>query len=210
MKIISKQQDYYDFAGQVSDVVYVRKEAQTYIWIDKSLLAKIQARETHSTYNNGLNMLFFSIWGSPYFLWEIGKSSEPKSYCFSDEELTSFYSCRKFKKKYFQKNLSLPTREEFIKMHKKLKTPIFVYNFNKHYETTKDNYQIAQICVDTNVILKNYGFAAVLPAHDLFQQIEFFISNDLAEPKPMIEISDKNRIAGHGFDEKSFRKPKSK
>jgi hypothetical protein len=59
--------------------------------------------------------------------------------------------------------------------------------------------------------LKDMGFAAVVPPWEAFQQLSMWIGGVLAHPgRPMAEIaSDTVRRDKHGFDDRSFRKPKA-
>lgn len=63
----------------------------------------------------------------------------------------------------------------------------------------------------TNPNLHDFRFQRVLGGVQAFQMIEMFISGVLGvSPNPMIELTDKDRIQAHGFDEKSFRKEPTK
>lgn len=61
-----------------------------------------------------------------------------------------------------------------------------------------------------NPILKNFDFHKHMDIFTIFQEIEMFISGVIGvNTKPIVEISDKHKIIGHGFDFKySFRKDK--
>lgn len=61
-----------------------------------------------------------------------------------------------------------------------------------------------------NPSLKELGFSTVMPAEQAAQELEmFFHSEFLEHPKPMVQVSDINRLEAHGFDKKtSFRKEK--
>lgn len=60
-----------------------------------------------------------------------------------------------------------------------------------------------------NPSLKELGFSVVLGAEQAAQELEmFFHSSFLEHPKPMVQVSDINRLEAHGFDKKtSFRGP---
>lgn len=76
------------------------------------------------------------------------------------------------------------------------KTPQFIL-----FDGEKDNLHI-------NGNFKNIGFIKVFDPFMAFQEIEMYITGVLGiNNKPTIEISDKDKITGHGFDPKySFRK----
>lgn len=58
-----------------------------------------------------------------------------------------------------------------------------------------------------NPCLKRVEFFRCKDAYTVYQELDMFISGVLGEPGvPMVEITDKDRIKQHGFDEWSFRK----
>lgn len=60
-------------------------------------------------------------------------------------------------------------------------------------------------------VLNEVQFYRVVPPNEMFQEIEMWIGGRLAAAgPPMLEISDEVRLAKHGMDKTSFRKPKSK
>jgi hypothetical protein len=46
--------------------------------------------------------------------------------------------------------------------------------------------------------------------YQAFQEIAMWLSNQAVPQKPMPVIDDEMKVATHGFDQHSFRKPKSK
>lgn len=74
---------------------------------------------------------------------------------------------------------------------------------------------VAFVAYDQTLIidpcLQDFKFQRVVGGVDAFQQIEMFISGVLGmTASPMIELTDKDRIQAHGFDERSFRREPSK
>jgi hypothetical protein len=71
------------------------------------------------------------------------------------------------------------------------------------------NYSAIQVYA-ANCTLKEYEFFRVLNAFQAYQEIDMFISGSFTTPDvPMIELTEKDRIAQHGFDKYSFKhKPK--
>lgn len=58
-----------------------------------------------------------------------------------------------------------------------------------------------------NPCLQDFKFQRVVGGAEAFQEIEMFISGVLGvSANPMIELTDKDRIQAHGFDDFSFRK----
>lgn len=65
------------------------------------------------------------------------------------------------------------------------------------------------VTVHTFPVLSEYEFNRVMPANQAWQEIEMYLSNVLvSERYPPVQIKDIDKIAKHGFDEKSFRKEK--
>jgi hypothetical protein len=59
-----------------------------------------------------------------------------------------------------------------------------------------------------NPCLKDYNFASAVDPYTAFQEISMYFTNILGIPEnTMVEISDKDKIAERGFNEKSFRNP---
>lgn len=64
------------------------------------------------------------------------------------------------------------------------------------------------ITVNKNIpILQEHGFASLIPAEQMYQNISMFITNELTEQMKMPTMTDKEKIASHGFDNKTnFRR----
>lgn len=61
--------------------------------------------------------------------------------------------------------------------------------------------------IKTNARLADVDFAKVYDPFQMYQKIEMFLANELAQEKnPPIKIEDKYKIQAHGFDKWSFRK----
>lgn len=88
------------------------------------------------------------------------------------------------------------TNPKLLELFHTHKTPQFIL-----YAGEKDNLHI-------NGNLKLVEFFKLFDPFMAFQEIEMYITGVLGiNNKPMVEISDKDKIAGHGFDPKySFRK----
>lgn len=88
---------------------------------------------------------------------------------------------------------------EFTKWCKIVGAPVFT--ISSIY--SKDG----KIYVCENVpVLGDYGFASIIPAEQMYQNISMFITNELTEQMEMPTMSDKEKIVSHGFDNKtSFR-----
>jgi len=79
-------------------------------------------------------------------------------------------------------------------------------------ETYAIENKIAIACFSDNIALKNpclsnYEFFRLVEPYSAYQELDMFISGILSkDPNMMVEISDKDRIDQHGFNEWSFRK----
>lgn len=79
----------------------------------------------------------------------------------------------------------------------KLNTPILVFTEGDH-----DN----RFHVVKDAFLKPYGIVSKLDPFQTFQEISMFMGNTLCNNEPdMVEISDKHKRDGKGFDEISFK-----
>ena len=62
-----------------------------------------------------------------------------------------------------------------------------------------------------NPNLKNYEFYKIFDTFQAFQEIQMFLGGVLgAGEKNIIEVEDKYKIAGHGFNKWSFRRESKK
>lgn len=88
---------------------------------------------------------------------------------------------------------------------RKYNTPCFVY----HYATKlSKSTRVGRKLLTINPNLKEFEFAKAVDPFTAFQEIQMYISGVLGiNEKEVIVVSDKDRIAAHGFDKWSFRKP---
>ena len=97
-------------------------------------------------------------------------------------------------------------------LNKKYKTPVIVSRFDGDYSTSiigRPKYKYATFANDPLYPIK---FVSAVDPHTAFQEIQMFIGGVLgSEDPPMIEVSEKVKIASKGFDPKwSFRKKPTK
>lgn len=112
----------------------------------------------------------------------------------------SYYN-KNFNKEFFKNvfNDTLLNENEILDLHFTLDTPVFLL---KKWMNGEGRLII-------NPQLKKYCFYRNMDAFAAFQEISMFISGVMGGKSPkMIEISDDDRIAKHGFDKYSFRKGK--
>lgn len=98
---------------------------------------------------------------------------------------------------------------DVIEVFRKYNTPLFIYD--NDYERTsidRDFYKNKKKFI-INPKLCDYEFYKIFNSVQTFQEISMFISGVLGNnEKNVIEVSDRSKIEGHGFDYKwSFRKP---
>lgn len=137
----------------------------------------------------------------PYRMYE---NEKLVTYVYGIEKIKSSICNYKQDDRYFQyrKDSNMEHIESFVKnkdvleMFYTYKTPQFVL-----YDYDDKNLKI-------NGSLKDVQFYKVFNPYQALQEIEMYITGVLGvNNKPMIEISDKHKIVGHGFDPKySFRK----
>ena len=92
---------------------------------------------------------------------------------------------------FFSQDLS-----KLSNLFSKYNCPVFLYGqWNQKYE------------VRLNPTLKDLEFFKVQNPFTCFQELSMYIGGVLKQPdRPMVEITDKDRISKHGFDKYSFRK----
>jgi hypothetical protein len=101
-------------------------------------------------------------------------------------------------------------KDALIPIHNIINQPIFVVEFYG-----RQDLDFGDFTYDGGVIryyapvLSELGFPSIYPAEQLYQDISYFIGNEMKpspDIKPPVEISNDNKIEGHGFDLKqSFR-----
>lgn len=90
-----------------------------------------------------------------------------------------------------------------IDLHFKLDSPLIVMTKNVSSKSRKI------FTIHKNSCLKNIEFYKIVSPFEAFQELSMFIGGIMGGKSPiMIEVSDKDRIAKHGFDKFSFRKEK--
>jgi hypothetical protein len=93
--------------------------------------------------------------------------------------------------------------DDFIDAHFKMDAPIILF---RDCSTHLSSWRVV-----VNPILKDLRFYRIVDSFTAFQELSMFIGGVMGKKSPaMVEISDNNRIAKHGFDKWSFRKESSK
>ena len=101
-----------------------------------------------------------------------------------------------------------------IELCRKLNHPVFIMENGYGYISDQDRYFHRKRfpIVDVNCelpILQELGFASIIPAPIMYQDIAYFLSSTIRtnpDNAPPVEVSNSDRIVGHGFDlTESFR-----
>lgn len=91
--------------------------------------------------------------------------------------------------------------QSVIELSKLVGQPVFTFQFGHTRATLK---------IDGDIpILGDLGIPSIIPPERMYQDIEYFLANTMhkvPDTQPPVEISNKDKIIGHGFDiKKSFR-----
>ncbi len=227
MKIISDFKDYYDYLshqyGVDESIVFNRKPIPNNDYT-KSLIK--ETLDVVIEYKYTLDNKLYSVGGdkSSRYRWLSVNGilfltyQEKIDYIyypfklFTQEQYDHFFPKEKYQ---FHKKITNYEQlvgnkgfvEKLTKIHVKLNTPVFWFDYSGFGELL--------FVGDSNTskfkapMLSEIGLASVYPADKLFQDISYFIGNVMKESpdiKPPVEIHDKDKITGHGFDLKqSFR-----
>lgn len=235
MYIITKRniKDYYDgVAGSVGidkTIVY-KRHPKEYDTREHNNVPKCMSYESRVTRENPLYRLnsissrnskyrygYFVIGfcGKLYIGFKIYEKQEQKSEfdrLYSPNEKGYItYSLNEFISIYedTQKMKYESERDYSLTLYNEIKN-INALKINRDYNTPIWSFENETFTV--NPILKDFDFFKVFDAFSAFQEIEMFIGGVLGVgEKEVIEVSDKTKIEGHGFDYKwSFRKESTK
>lgn len=233
MKLISKIHDYYDTAigyGIDPNIVYVRKmEELDSIDMIKGINFSYPFYRLDFDNIEIANIYYIFFCGNLYVCIklniEIRKYASYKTvnkFCYNVDQVKEVF--KKYKvdfpmgstySRYYRKRGSGKRKRENIfknifdtkvknimDLHFEFDTPIFIVKQYTEGLNNKNN-------IVLNPILKDMEFYKMVDAFTAFQEISMFISGVMGGKVPkMIEISNEDRIAKHGFDEYSFRKEK--
>lgn len=221
MRIISKWHDYYDGVmktGMDREVVYVR-EAKDVV-LEDPLKIGFTTRSTTS-YSDGrtsgsytVSTMFLGYCGLIYKLYLV--TGDLGRFAFYDyEEFKDFMLKYKLGSSYdFAERRWWPGRYQEFKDHDttamvelfhKFQTPLFLLNHERSYRTRE------KTTITLGPCLKDCGFQKIKDSYTTYQDIFQFVAGVLNHPEStMVKISDKDKIAKHGFDKFSFRKMPAK
>lgn len=226
MRIISKFHDYYDYIshqyGADNMIVYNRQPFESSEELKKMVLKvmwDIRYKQGYiAEYNSYVDRRtrWLVVNGLLYLL--VKKSTDTKFKLLTEESLAEFiHDIKTRRHAYFRDKYKISDfigvdvcKDALIPIHNIINQPIFVVEFYG-----KQDLDFGDFTYDGGVIryyapvLSELGFPSIYPAEQLYQDISYFIGNEMKpspDIKPPVEISNDNKIEGHGFDLKqSFR-----
>lgn len=156
------------------------------------------------------------------FIWENENYREEKSQIVYGPD--AFFDLRKFDikgsakyssdKRWYEKTKTYFEHfhnKEHSELFFKYKVPVWIFDFGCGIDNNLDTKTFSHITSQfiINPQLKNYEFYQMFDAASTFQEIQMYLQGVLgATEKPIVEISNDDKIAQHGFDSKwSFRNP---
>ena len=225
MKIISKFKDYYDTVSHQyldKEVLYVR-DTVIHKLKDRVVILSSDTKTNKENTHFSFYFEYIGFCGEVYPVIQVkyfNKDQQKEIHVglYNSEEVYGFFQQHGLKieiNKYYYRylnSISLNTRaiEEFFKdresaerlmqFFSKYNTPVFILR-------RQDGNQV----VEVNPQLKPYYFSRVKDPFTAHQDLYRYITSVMIKPdRPMVQLTDKDRIAKHGFDKFSFRKEKSK
>jgi hypothetical protein len=228
VRIISKFKDYYDIGlsqGVDDDVVYVREHKEVdpeHPFLSGGLWSEPLPVYRPRRYRADVEKLIVGFCGKLYPLVVIKRTlrtqhpwdTSPREkvyYCYDYDEIV-----KNAKKLGLQEN-SAP---KFLRRYLSPYSPLG--QIKKHFEEGAKGYEgwfqehkvpvfIAQNKGSAllNPCLEAWEFYRVLDAWTAYQELMMYIPGVLGgTANPMVEVGEEYRIAGHGYDQRSFRMPK--
>lgn len=232
MRIISKFQDYYDAGmaqGQDRSLVFLREHQEVRIDATpfesaglESLAKALQKRLPRFVSSGRLGsairdccqhpgLVLFAGRLYPYVkvtleYTEIGRPSAYRFF-YDEDSLKGFYA-------EIGRNLALPKRRSWGDDGRQTWDEFFPLNGNRDLEAEAIKHRLPVVALTLeggpslmhiNPQLKQLEFYRCLDTWQAYQELSMFVGN-LAQPDPvMAKISEKQKVAKHGFDEWSFR-----
>src|ERR1700677_1432800 len=213
MRIISKMHDYYDGVmktGMDREVVYLRENKE----IELKHKFDLGFSSNHKSSNHEVNTLILGYCGQIFKVYEVRSSSSADAkwrYIFYNyEDFKKFSLSNKLGSQFdfgerrwwpsgYQKFRDLDTKM-FIELFHAYQTPLFIFT-NVYRYSSKDTHTI-----ELGPCLQDLQFQKIKDPYTAYQDIFQFVAGTLNKPEnKMVKLSDKDKIAKHGFDKWSFR-----
>lgn len=229
MLIISKDKDYYDSVahskGVDKTIVYRRNNKELavpefYVKYNSindfyfpryenrnNIKNKLQSFDTHLVgFCGKLYPLIIAIYSTS----ELYSSGTRTEYIYDRSTIESMVDsyCPDHTKRNNQKYFALLNNSKILNVFADHKCPVFLLKSRRLSFWNTVYYSGENLELNPN--LKKIEFFKVLDTYTAFQELEMYISGVLGvDSQKTIEVSDKSKIEGHGFDYKtSFRKEK--
>lgn len=91
-------------------------------------------------------------------------------------------------------------------IHLAFNTPIIAIRFKRKDRWHHSDYSSPDVTLTLNPCLKDLKFQSVVGPYIAFQELSMYLANQLAcEQQPPVEIDDKYKLQGKGFDNVSFK-----
>jgi len=235
LKILSKFQDYYDSAlafGQDESIVFKRFKEESELGKDEKIPFDLPLKcpcndrwfagfDKHLP-NCYLSNFVIAFCGKLYYGVRLEYSFMSKEGITTSEGTQHFYSKESFDKFLLSKGVkSKEQKKSFVPFWEK-KVPLG-YLEDQGSEELKEklieNKVVVASCIEPSALylggkiftlnprLKDFDFIKMVDPYTAYQELSMYIGGILApESKPMIQVSDKDRVQQHGFDKWSFRK----
>ncbi len=210
MRIISRFHDYYDSVmrtGMDKEVVYVRDQKE--IEVKKEDFNYLHSY--HSTQATA-NLYFLGYCGSIYRIYEVVTNAN--RHIFHEyEKFKEFMLRNKFssewdfgKRSWYQgkyQKFRDQNEKPLMEFFHQYQVPLFLFSYVPGKPRTQR--------ILLNPSLKYFEFYKVKDTHTAYQDIFQYVAGVLNRPEnKMLEISNEDKIATHGFDKWSFRKAPKK
>lgn len=98
-------------------------------------------------------------------------------------------------------------RPRLLPLFSDFNVPVFlIKNSAINIDWQDTTYRLSYEVLEINPCLADLSFQKIFDPFSTFQEINMYLGGVLAQPdKPMIEISDNDKVQQHGFDKNSFR-----
>lgn len=234
MRIISKHRDYYDVAlsyGIDKELVFVRNTVEHKCTTNESF---VEGRVTYATsgfFNLTTSKILIFFCGKMYPCFRISTTKDFKTinHDFYDEQTLAKYLEKTLSKKEYRKYIEhkehIPrwmrrwqygTSSKVLTSQQRIEeyfndidhsiAETYCTDNKVAYVVFEASYLNREHTATTLPVLRDYEFYKAVHPQLAFQEISMYISGVLGTGNPdMIEIEDKYRIEGHGFDKFSFR-----
>lgn len=231
MRIISKFQDYYDSAagyGIDKSLVYVRKtETMGNINVMPRYNSCSASALHFNTYWSSKYQRYYTLvrkcivfCGTPYFIYHIERGENRYCYVGGDriKTFTDLYEAQEFLETLQIKKIQRPywdqwkdtkeaiKRVDWLEQHQQYNCPIFAL-YGPKSDFTQEGFRKEHLFLVGNPCLKDDNFYKFVDPYTAFQEISMFIGGVLSTAgNDMVQLTDADLHAKHGYDKWSFRK----